>query len=188
MALDDLFGSTGHVTWAQECARAALIFFYGLALVRIAGRRVFGKWAALDIIVSIIIGSNLSRALTGSAALWGTLAATTLLMLLHWVLAHAAARSPRLSRLLEGRSIRLGERGHMDDRTLIRHAVSEADLGEALRGAGLDDASGARLVVLEPSGKIGVEEGLIRFEFVTSPPFSLPRGESGLFMAAAVTP
>ncbi len=156
MMLDNLFGATGQVSWLQECARAALIFVYGLALVRIAGRRVFGKWAALDIIVSIIVGSNLSRALTGSAALWGTLAATTLLMGLHWVLAHAAARSSRLSRLLEGRSIRLGERGHLDEQALTRHAVSEADLREALRSAGLEDASGARLVVLEPSGKIVV--------------------------------
>ena len=42
MTLDNLFGVTGQVTWAQECARAVLIFVYGLALVRLAGRRVFG--------------------------------------------------------------------------------------------------------------------------------------------------
>src|SRR3954469_13579004 len=111
MACDDLFGVTGQVAWAQECARAVLIFGYGLALVRVAGRRVFGKWAALDIIVSIVVGSNLSRALTGNAALLGTLAATTLLMALHWLLAHAAARSSRLSSLLEGPAIELARDG-----------------------------------------------------------------------------
>ena len=52
-----------------------------------------------------MVGSNLSRALTGNAHLWGTLAATTLLMALHWLLSHAAARSPWLSHLVEGRSI-----------------------------------------------------------------------------------
>src|SRR5918911_703391 len=108
VAFDSVFGSDNHLAWWQECARAVVIFAYGLALVRLAGRRVFGKWAALDIIVSIVVGSNLSRALTGSAALWETLAATTLLMALHWALSHAAARSPRLSHLLEGRSIHLG--------------------------------------------------------------------------------
>jgi uncharacterized membrane protein YcaP (DUF421 family) len=117
---------------------------------------VFGKWAALDIVVSIVVGSNLSRALTGSAALWGTLAATTLLMFLHWILSHTAALSPRLSHVLEGRPIRLGERGRVDEHTLTRHAVSDADLREAVRTAGLDDVSGARIVVLEPSGKIAV--------------------------------
>jgi uncharacterized membrane protein YcaP (DUF421 family) len=34
--------------------------------------------------------------------------------------------------------------------------VSEADLHEALRSAGLEDVSGARVVELEPSGKIAV--------------------------------
>lgn len=53
-------------TWSQDCARAVLVFICGLVLVRIAGRRVFGQWSALEIVVSIIIGSNLSRALTGS--------------------------------------------------------------------------------------------------------------------------
>src|SRR3954471_6266155 len=120
VALDSVFGSDGHLTWWQECARAVLIFGYGLALVRLAGRRVFGKWAALDIIVSIIVGSNLSRALTGSAPLLGTLAATTLLMVLHWLLAHAAARSPRLSRLVEGPAIELARDGAEEPSTFAR--------------------------------------------------------------------
>ena len=94
--LNAVFGETGRVDLAQECARAALVFLYGFAAVRLTGRRVFGKWAALDIIASIIIGSNLSRALTGSAPLWGTLAATSVLLALHWMLAQAAARSPAL--------------------------------------------------------------------------------------------
>lgn len=61
--MDVVFGPTGHVTGWQECDRALVVFIYGLAIVRIVGRRVFGKWAALDIIVSVIVGSNLSRAL-----------------------------------------------------------------------------------------------------------------------------
>ena len=159
MTLQDLFGGKGQVSAAQECARAVVVFAYGLAVVRLAGRRVFGKWAALDIIVSIVIGSNLSRALTGSVPLWGTLAATTLLMALHWVLSHAAARSAVLSHLLEGGAAQLGKAGELDGDALKRHAVSEADLNEALRTAGLMDAKDARLILLEPSGKISVLKG-----------------------------
>jgi len=55
-----------------------VIFAFGLALVRLAGRRVFVRWAALDIVVAVVVGSNLSRALTGTAPLGGTLAASTL--------------------------------------------------------------------------------------------------------------
>ncbi len=67
-----IFGRDDAVDTAQLVARACLIFVYGLVLVRLAGRRVFGRWSALDIIVSIVVGSNLSRALTGNAPLLGT--------------------------------------------------------------------------------------------------------------------
>lgn len=156
MLLEAVFGTTGHVSWWQECARAVLIFGYGLLMIRLEGRRVFGKWAALDIIVSIIAGSSLSRALTGGADLFGTLAATTLLMVLHWVLARMVARSAALSRLLEGVPATIAREGAVDSGKLHRHAVSEADLTEALHAAGVEDMSKVRLVVLEPSGKISV--------------------------------
>jgi uncharacterized membrane protein YcaP (DUF421 family) len=154
--MESVFGSGSDLAWYQECARGALIFLYGLALVRIAGRRVFGKWSALDVIVSIIIGSNLSRALTGSAALWGTLAATTLLIALHWILAKLVARSPGFSQFIEGRAAELVQSGAAIRSALHRHSVSEADLHEALRQAGVNELSATKAVTLEPSGKITV--------------------------------
>jgi len=154
--LDFVFGPTGHITWAQECTRAALIFVYGLAIVRLAGRRVFGKWAALDIVVSIIVGSNLSRALTGSAPLWGTLVATALLMVLHWLLAQGVARSKRVSQIVEGSAVELAREGTHDRSQILQHAISEGDLAEALRQAGVERVSDTRLIALEPSGKITV--------------------------------
>jgi uncharacterized membrane protein YcaP (DUF421 family) len=153
---DSIFGTMGHLSWWQECWRAAFVFAYGLVLVRLAGRRVFGKWAALDIIVSIIVGSNLSRAITGGAPLVGTLAATALLMGLHWILAQGTARFRPISRLLEGGPIALAERGSLDPAKLSRDAISAADLDEALRVSGVERVSETRLIMLEPSGKITV--------------------------------
>lgn len=154
--LSAIFGTPNHLTAGQECARAVLIFFYGLFLVRIAGRRVFGKWAALDIIVSIIVGSNLSRVLTGNSPVIGTLLATTLLMALHWLLAHLAARSPFLSRLVEGRAIRIAEQGRLDPVEARRRAVTDADLNEALHQSGIERIEETRAITLEPSGKLTI--------------------------------
>lgn len=156
MTLDDIFGSREQMTLAQECARAGLIFFYGLLLMRLSGRRAFAKWSALDVIVSVIAGSNLSRALTGGVPLWGTLAATALLMTLHWATARIASRFPRAARLIEGAPIPVGADGGLDKAILRRYGLSDEDVGVALRKRGLDDASQARLLVLEPNGKISV--------------------------------
>jgi len=156
MSAADIFGTAHDITWWQECARAVVIFFYGLLLVRVSGRRVFGKWTALDIVVSLIVGSNLSRALTGSAPFVGTLIATALLMVLHWILAHAAARVRPLSVLLEGKAIELARSGRTDRSVLVHHGISEDDLNEALRQSGVETVAETRLIALEPSGKITV--------------------------------
>ncbi len=67
--MEAILGSGHAVGPWQECARAILIFLYGLVLLRLSGRRTFAQWSALDVVLSIIIGSSLSRALTGSAPL-----------------------------------------------------------------------------------------------------------------------
>lgn len=153
---DQVFGHNGHIDGWQECSRAVVVFFYGLAAMRIAGRRVFGRWAAIDIIVSVIAGSNLSRALTGGADMGGTLAATTLIMVLHWLLCHGAARWIWLSKLVEGMPIELARDGTPNRGAMQRDAISHNDLAEALRQSGLQHMEESRLITLEPSGKITV--------------------------------
>ncbi len=154
MTLEGIFGSGSDLRWWQECARAVLIFGYGLAAMRLSGRRAFAKWSALDIIVPVIAGSCLSRALTGAAPLWGTLAATTTLLVLHWLISHAAALSPLISLVVEGRAITLGKEGNLDSRALCLHAVTDADIGEALSSAGVENVGETRRIVLSPSGKL----------------------------------
>ena len=156
MMLSDLLGGNGNVGWAQECARTVVIFAYGLVAFRLAGRRIFSRWSALDIVVSIVVGSNLSRALTGHAPLFGTLVATTLMLLLHALAARAAARWPIVSRWVEGLPVRITEDGRANPDGLRRHQVSAVDLQEALRAAGLESVAAAKAVVLEPSGKLTV--------------------------------
>ncbi len=154
MTLEDLFGGGSDLSWWQECARAVLIFGYGSTALRLAGRRAFAKWSALDIIVPVIAGSSLSRALRGNAPLWGTLAAVTTLLVLHWLLSHAAALSPLISLAVEGKAILLGKEGKLDPNALRLHAVSDADIGEALSSAGVDEIGEIKRVVLSPSGKL----------------------------------
>jgi uncharacterized membrane protein YcaP (DUF421 family) len=151
-----IFGSRQHIEAWQECARALVIFPYGLLLIRLIGRRVFGKWSALDIVVSVIVGSALGRAMTGGARLWATLAAVALLMVLHWALAHLAARYRIFSMIVEGESIRLAQDGKLDRRKMRANNITAADLNEALRGKSLEEPSATKLVAVEPSGKISV--------------------------------
>ncbi len=151
-----IIGAEAPLTWWQESARAVLIFAYGLLLVRLLGRRAFARWAALDIVVAIIAGSSLSRALTGNASLIATMVATALMMLLHRLGALAAASSRRVSWLVEGRPLHLLTEGRLNRARARRLGVSEPDLAEAARRVGLNRAEeGAAAVHLLPTDRTG---------------------------------
>ena len=154
--LHELIGREGEIDAWQMSARAAIIFVYGLVLLRFAHKRLLGKWSALDFILAIVIGSNLSRALTASAPFAETLVATAVLIALHWLLCTLAARVPALGPLLKGDAARLIHDGAVDPAAMRRHAVGERDLQEALRCAGIGDVAAVREAYLERSGEISV--------------------------------
>ena len=152
-----IFGDkTEPLTWWQMCARALLVFVYGVLLVRFGHTRVFGKGAAFDIILSVIIGSNLSRALTGNAAIWEVLITTTVLVLLHWLVAEMAYRNRTIANLVKGKPQILIRDGKVDERTRFHEHIGERDLDTALRSAGVEDISKVRKAVLERDGSISV--------------------------------
>jgi uncharacterized membrane protein YcaP (DUF421 family) len=155
----EIFGVQNHLSTAQEAARAVLIFSYGLLLLRLSGPRMFGHWSALDIVISIMIGSALARAMTGSAPLVGTMVAAAVMAILHVGLAHAVARKGGMARIFEGKAVDLIDHGRIDHHLRKRKMISEADLREALREHGIDGegkASNVKRMTLEPSGKLSI--------------------------------
>lgn len=140
----------------QMTARGLVIFAYGILVVRTLGHRIFGKIGAFDVVLSVIVGSSLSRALTGNAPLLQTLAATTVLVLAHWLLAHLALRSPALGWLIKGRAVPLVRQGQLDRKAMMRQGISDGDLREALRAEGLSGLDQCEEAFLERNGSISV--------------------------------
>lgn len=140
----------------QMSLRGVVIFLAGLLLVRLASTRAFGRWNALDIILAVIVGSNLSRALTGSAPFAPTLVATFVLVVLHALLARAVVRWPALSAFAKGKPSQIVFEGECDEAALRRHGLGRGDLESALRAAGHEDLDRVRSVWLERNGDITV--------------------------------
>jgi uncharacterized membrane protein YcaP (DUF421 family) len=138
----------GAASTAQLCARAVLLFLVGIAYIRIAGRRTFSQASPLDIVVALIVGSNLSRAMTGKAPFWPALAATLLLVALHRLFAMLTIRWTWLAKLMKAEPVVLVRDGRSDRKAMLRHGIGEQDLLESLKDV--------RLATLENSGKISV--------------------------------
>ena len=152
-----LIGREGQdIAWWQMSLRAAVVFLCGLVLLRLAGRRVFGKWGALDILLAVIIGSNLSRAITGGAPFLPTICATFVLVLLHTLLVYAAVWAPKLGDMVKGRPTALIREGVVDHANLARLGIGPGDLDQALRCGGVSRAEEVAAAYLERNGTISV--------------------------------
>ncbi len=154
--LDAIFNATAQdITWWEMAGRAFVIFVYAVLLLRIFFSRVFGRFAAMDTTVAILLGSTLSRALTGNARFVPAMIAAALLMVLHAVLVEATVRSPWLSRLAKGREKPLISHGRMQRDAMARAGISEDDLREALRmRTGKAAFDGIDAAYLERNGSI----------------------------------
>ncbi|MEX0759148.1 MAG: YetF domain-containing protein [Tistlia sp.] len=144
------------ILWWQMVVRGLLIFAYGLALVRLAPIRSFARTGAFDIVLVVILGSILSRALTANAQFLPTLATATALVLFHALLAWLSVHSRRFGFLVKGEPIRLVRDGRVDERAMRRAVMNKGDLELALRSNGVADAREVEAVYLERNGKITV--------------------------------
>jgi uncharacterized membrane protein YcaP (DUF421 family) len=140
----------------QLSLRAAILFVLGVVFLRISGRRTFSHATPLDIVVAIIVGSNLSRVITGKAAVLPTLSATLVLVILHRLVAMATLRWSWLATLMKSRPSVLVRDGVVDDDALRRHGLSPDDLAEGLRLEQVERPEDARLATLEGGGRISV--------------------------------
>ena len=145
------------ILWWQMVCRGILIFFYTLFLVRFGGRRIFGKTTSFDIVLGVILGSTLSRALTANASFFPTLAVTAVLVVLHRLLGRLAQHSQAIASLIKGSEVRLVEDGQIREEDLKKANLTVHDLMECLRlNGGTMNVEDVKAAYLERSGDVSV--------------------------------
>jgi uncharacterized membrane protein YcaP (DUF421 family) len=149
-------GDPESLTVVQVCLRALVVYLGGLLLLRVGDNRFVGKSTPFDVILGFILGSILSRAVNGSAALLPTLAAAAILIFLHWLLAWTSLRSRRFGAIVKGASEVIVRDGEIVWDGMRRKALSRGDLEESLRLHSRDDVHSVREARFERSGQISV--------------------------------
>lgn len=146
------------LTLWQMGLRAGIIYVAALVMVRVVGdRRFIAKHAGLDVLLTIILGSTLSRAINGSAPFFATLGSALVLVLLHWLFAAIAFYFDRFDTSIKGHSRILIQNGQINQKALKKSHISYRDLQSSLRlRAKLTDPSEVEMARLESSGEISV--------------------------------
>lgn len=148
------------LTVLHMTVRAVVVYVVALLMLRLGEKRFLGKNTAFDVILGIILGSVVSRAITGSTPFFPTLGAGLVLILLHWLFAVLAFHSDWFGTWVKGNARLLVKDGQIDWTAMRKSSISEKDLMSALRSqaniATLDEVQEARL---ERSGDISVLKG-----------------------------
>jgi uncharacterized membrane protein YcaP (DUF421 family) len=147
------------LTPGQSAARAVVVFIVGLALVRLGNKRFLGKNTALDVLVAIMLGTILARAINGSARLGSTFAGAASLVGLHYVLSAIAYRVPLFDHWLKGSARVLLKDGEPNVKTLRQTHINHKDLEEILRlQGGPSEEKDVALAILERSGDVSIKK------------------------------
>jgi uncharacterized membrane protein YcaP (DUF421 family) len=141
----------------QLLLRTVIIYTFTLAIVRWGEKRFFGKNTAFDLVLSIILGSVISRAVNGGAAFFPTLLASGALVAAHRLLAVLAFHSDRCGDWVKGQSRVLIKDGEVDWDAMEASHLTEHDLMGELRLQGqVDDPDRVASAYLERSGDVSV--------------------------------
>jgi uncharacterized membrane protein YcaP (DUF421 family) len=129
----EIFGRGQEMNAWQMTARAIVMFFITLALIRIGGLRIFGKRDAFDNIIGIMMGAILSRGVTGVSSFVSVVVATTGMIVIHRILSALAFRSRFIEKIIKGSKITLYENGVLFRKNLFKASMTIHDLMESLR-------------------------------------------------------
>jgi uncharacterized membrane protein YcaP (DUF421 family) len=152
-----LFGEGKDLNALQMGDRAFVMFFITLFLIRIAGMRAFGQKSAFDMIIVIMLGAILSRAVTGASAFLPTLAAGAVLAIVHRLLALISIYNETIGSIIKGNKTILFKDNKVMKKNMINCLISYKDLQEEVRLI-LNETTmdNVEEIFMERSGKISV--------------------------------
>jgi uncharacterized membrane protein YcaP (DUF421 family) len=155
-----------HLEVGHACARAIVVFLAGLAIMRVGNRRFLAKATPFDVLLGFVLGSVLSRAISGTAAFLPTLAASLVIVVLHRLLAAFVFKAHVIGQVIKGQPIVLIENGVVSEAAARQARFTEGDIAESLRLGGVSSAVEVSLATIERNGMVSV----VRKDRVKPPP------------------
>ncbi|MBK9153875.1 MAG: DUF421 domain-containing protein [Chloracidobacterium sp.] len=146
-----------NISPVQVAVRTVVIFLIALVLIRVGKRRFMGDYTAFDILLGLIVGSVMARAVTGAISLVNMIIIVVVLMGLHWLTATISFYWPAFERTVENDPRKLIEDGKVIREAMEKSKISDDDLLQALRErGGVEKPEDVKTAFLERDGSITV--------------------------------
>ena len=142
-------------TW-QMIPRTIVVYVVALLLIRVGKRRFLGGYTTFDILLGFVVGSIMSRAITGAITFTNMIFVVATLVGLHWIIAIITYYFDT------GGTIKNSERqlvkdGEIDKDAMQKSKIGENDLLQAIRQKGnVESLDKVKSAYLERDGSITV--------------------------------
>jgi uncharacterized membrane protein YcaP (DUF421 family) len=140
----------------QIAARAVLVYLVGILVVRVGKSRLISRVTAVDVLLGFILGSLLSRGITGSASISGTAIGSAVLVAAHYVVTRLAVSNSWVGTIMKGRYYLLVDDGKCLEESLRQAHLSHHDLEEQLRLRGVASIDEVHKAWKERNGEVSV--------------------------------
>ena len=146
------------VPFAEKLIRPVIVYLVLVALLRLFGKRELAQLNPFDLVVLLSLSNTVQNAIIGddNSVTGGIIGAFSLLGI-NWLVVRGLFRSPKLTRMLEGRAAVLVRDGQIDRKALEREMLTREELLEAIHRQGFEHLHEVRRCELEPSGAFYVE-------------------------------
>lgn len=141
----------------QLIVRTILVYIIALLLIRVAKRRFMGGFTTFDILLGFIVGSVLSRTITGSIRFIDMIAVVSALIGVHWIIAAITFKYDKIGGVIKNSERELIKDGKIQEEAMQKSKIGENDLLEALRQKGkVEKPEDVKSAYLERDGNITV--------------------------------
>jgi len=142
----------------EKLLRPVIVYLVLVLLLRIFGKRELAQLNPFDLVVLLSLSNTVQNAIIGddNSVTGGVIGAIGLLAI-NWLVVRVLFRSPRLTRVLEGRAAVLIRDGQIDRKAIERESLTHTELIEVLHRQGFEHVHDVKRCELEPNGTFYVE-------------------------------
>lgn len=142
-------------TW-QMIPRTIVVYIVALLLIRIGKRRFLGGYTTFDILLGFVVGSIMSRAITGTITFTNMFFVVLTLVGLHWIIAIFTYYFDT-NGTIKNSERQLIKDGKIDEDAMRKSKIGENDLLQAMRQKGnVESIDKVESAYLERDGSITV--------------------------------
>jgi uncharacterized membrane protein YcaP (DUF421 family) len=143
---------------AEKLIRPAIVYLALVVLLRLFGKRELAQLNPFDLVVLLSLSNTVQNAIIGDDnSVSGGIIGAFGLLAINWLVVRALFRSPRLTRIMEGRSTVLIRDGKVDKKALERESLTPEELLEVVHRQGFENFHKVHRCELEPNGTFYVE-------------------------------